>query len=222
MTKNTAKNMAIETAKLLLKIKAVSIRPQKPFKFVSGILSPIYTDNRIIISYPKVRKKIIAFYIEIIKKKIGLDKVDLLSGTATAAIPHAAFIAQKLNLPMVYVRGSKKGHGKENQIEGVVEKGQKAVVIEDLISTGSSLIGNVKAIRRAGAKVRYAITTTTYLMKKAEQNFKRNKIKVYSLTDFKKTVDVAVKRKYIEQKDRDLVLQWVKDPKNWGKKFGFE
>ena len=156
------------------------------------------------------------------KEKIGLDRIDLLSGTATAAVPHAAFIAQRLNLPMVYVRGSKKRHGKENKIEGIVKKGQRVVIIEDLISTGKSLIGNLKAIRKAGGKVKYAITTTTYLMKKAETNFKKNKIKVFTLTDFKKTIDVAVKKKYINQKDRDLVLQWGRNPKNWGKKFGFE
>ncbi len=216
------KQIAYKTAELLLNINAISLRPRKPFKFTSGILSPIYIDNRIIISHPKIRKQIINFYIKLIKEKIKLDNVELLSGTATAAIPHAAFISQKLNLPMVYVRDTKKGHGKENQIEGEVEKGQKVVIIEDHISTGGSLIGNTKSIRKAGGKVKYAVATTTYLMKKAEVTFKKFKIKVFTLTDFKQIIDVAIKKKYIKKEDKDLVLSWAKDPKNWGKKFGFE
>jgi len=216
------KKIAEKTTNLLLSIQAISIRPYKPFRYTSGILSPIYIDNRLIISCPKVRKRIISFYIEIIRERIGLEKVELLSGTATAAIPHAAFISQKLNLPMVYVRDTKKGHGKKNQIEGVIKKGQKALIIEDHISTGGSLVGNAKAVRSAGGKVKYAIGTTTYLMAKAEENFKKEKIKVLTLTDFKKIIDVAVKKKLIKKEDRNLVLAWAKDPKNWGKKFGFE
>ena len=216
------KDIRQKTAELLLGIKAISIRPHKPFKYTSGILSPIYIDNRIVMSFPKVRGKIIDFYIKIIDEKIGLDKVDLLSGTATAAIPQTAFIGQKLNLPMVYVRDTRKGHGRENQIEGRVKKGQKIVIIEDHISTGGSLVGNAKAIRAAGGKVKYAIATTTFLMKKAETGFKKGKIKVFCLTDFKKIIDVAIKKKYLKEEDKELVLKWAEDSKNWGKKFGFE
>lgn len=217
-----AQNISKKTAELLLGIKAIDLRPKKPFRFTSGILSPIYIDNRIVMSFPKVRNKIIGFYIKVIKEKIGLTKVNLLSGTATAAIPQAAFIAQKLNLPMVYVRGTKKGHGKENQIEGVVKKGQKLIVIEDHISTGGSLVGNVKAIRAAKGIVKYAVVTTTYLMKSAAESFKKSKIRVLSLTDFKEIIEVAIKKGYLKEKDRDLVLKWAENPKNWGKKFGFE
>lgn len=215
------KNIANKTAELLLDIKAIEIKPKKPFKFTSGILSPIYIDNRIIISYPKVRDKIINYYIWVIKNKIGFKNVELLSGTATAAIPHASFIAQKLNLPMVYVRDAKKGHGKQNQIEGIVKKGQKVVIIEDHISTAGSLISNIRAVRRAKGKVRYGVATTTYLMKKAFDSFKNEKIKVFTLTDFNEIINTAISKKLINKNDKDLVLDWAKDPKNWGKKYGF-
>ncbi len=207
----------VNIAKNLLDIKAISLRPHKPFKFTSGILSPIYIDNRITISYPDLRDKIIAQYIKIIKNDIGLDNIDVVSGTATAAIPHAAFIAQKLNLPMVYVREKKKGHGKENQIEGVVKKGQKVLVIEDHISTGGSLIGNTKAIRNAGGKVSYAIANTNFLMIKAAQNFKKLDIKVFSITDFETIVTTAVKTGYLKDKDKELVLSWASNPEKWGR-----
>jgi orotate phosphoribosyltransferase len=216
------KNIPKEIAKSLLDIKAITLRPQKPFKYTSGLLGPVYTDNRIIISYPKVRSQIIDAYIEVIKKEIGLKNVDLLSGTATAAIPHAAFISQKMNLPMVYVRGSKKGHGKENQIEGVVEDGQKTVVIEDHISTSGSLVGNVRAIRRAKGTVNYAIATTTYQFPIADKSFKEVDIKVLTLTTFPIILDVALGMKYINAKDKHLVEDWLDDPKGWAKRHGFE
>ncbi|PIS09608.1 orotate phosphoribosyltransferase [Candidatus Beckwithbacteria bacterium CG10_big_fil_rev_8_21_14_0_10_34_10] len=217
-----SKEISKKTAQLLLKIKAIQIRPEKPFKFTSGILSPIYIDNRILMSLPKERRKIINFYLKIIKEKIGVTKNTIFSGTATAAIFQTAYISQKLNLPMVYVRDTKKGHGGQNQIEGIVKKGQRAVVIEDHISTGGSLIGNLRALRKAGAKVNYAIATTTYLMKKASILFKKAKIKVYTLTDLKTIIDEAVKGKYIKASDKDLVLKWAENPPSWGKKFGFE
>jgi len=216
------KKIKQETADILLKINAITIRPRKPFKYNSGILSPIYIDNRLIISCPEVRKKIINFYIKVIQKKIGLDKIDLLSGTSTAAIPHAAFLAQKLDLPMVYVRGSKKEHGKENQIEGKLKKGQRVLVIEDHISTGGSLIENAEAIKKAGGKVENAVAITTYLMKTAKQKFKKCKIEVDTLTDFKIIVERAIINGYIKEEDKKSVLDWAQDPKNWGRKFGFE
>lgn len=216
------KTIAQKTAEHLLEIKAIMLRPNKPFRFTSGILSPVYIDNRIIISYPKIREKIISYYIKTIKEKIGLSNVDLISGTAMAAIPHAAFISQKLGLPMVFVRDTKKGHGRQNQIEGVVKKNQKVLIIEDHISTGGSTLGNIKAIRAAGGKVKYAIATTTFLMKKAENNFKKSKVKVFTLTDVNEIIETAIKKKLIKIKNKEMVLQWSKDPIGWGKKFGFE
>jgi len=216
------KKKAKETAKFLLDINAISIKPRNPFKFTSGILSPIYIDNRLVMSFPRVRKKIIEFYVKIIREKIGLKNIDLLSGTATAAIPHTAFLSQKLNLPMIYVRDTKKGHGKENQIEGKVRKGQKVLVIEEHVSTGGSLIGNVKAVRDAGGRVKYAIVTTTFLMEAAKKNFEKEKVKVFTITDFEVIIDTAIKYDFMKEKDRKLVREWAKNPKSWGRKFGFE
>lgn len=209
------KKIAEETAKLLLKIKAVSLSLEKPFVFTSGILSPIYTDNRLIISYPEIRKKIVDFYIKIIKERIGLKNINLISGTASAAIPFAAFISQKLNLPMVYVRSDKKKHGKGKLVEGKIEKGQKVLIVEDLVSTGGSLIHNLKAVRKLGGIVNYGICIVTYMMKKAESNFKKNRIKVFSLTNFNQIVSVAEKTGYIKKSEKDLVLSWAKNPRKW-------
>jgi len=216
------KTIAQKTAEHLLDIKAIMLRPNKPFRYTSGILSPVYIDNRIIISYPKIRQKIISYYIKTIKEKIGIANAQLVSGTAMAAIPHAAFISQKLNLPMVFVRDTKKGHGRQNKIEGIVEKNQKTIIIEDHISTGGSTIGNIKAIRASGGKVKYAIATTTFLMKKAENNFKKAKIKVFTLTDINEIIKIAIQRKTIKKEDKAVIVQWSKNPPAWGKKFGFE
>lgn len=212
--------VAKETAEMLLEIGAITLRPDKPFRFTSGIFSPIYIDNRIILSYPRVREKIIHFYIKVIKERIGLENIDLLSGTALSAIPYAAFISQKLNLPMVYVRETRKGHGKMNQIEGVIKRGQKVLIIEDHISTGGSLVGNVRAIRDAGGRVNYGVSITTYLMRSAKRNFEEAKIRVFSLTNFNQIIEVGIKKGYMKEKDKDLVFKWAENSQNWGKKLG--
>jgi orotate phosphoribosyltransferase len=212
--------IALRTAKLLLDIKSISLNINKPFKFTSGIYSPIYIDNRIIISYPIIRKKIIDFYIQVIKNKVKLNNIDILSGTATAAIPQTAFIAQRLRLPMVYVRSTKKGHGKQNQIEGIIQNNQKVLLIEDHISTGGSLINNYKAIKSAGGVVDYAVATTTYLMAVAKTNLKKLNLKVICLTDLNYILKVAVRDKLIKKKDKYIIFDWAKNPKQWSKKHG--
>jgi orotate phosphoribosyltransferase len=208
-----------KVARILLKIKAVSLNPKKPYRYSSGILSPVYTDCRILMSYPEERKQIIDLYIREINK---LGKIDLIAATATAGIPHGAWVADKLNLPMVYIRGTAKDHGKGNQIEGLIKKGQKAVVIEDLISTGESSITTAKAIREAGAKVSNVISIFTYSMQKSENNFKKNKLKLTSLTTFADVVGQAQKLGYINKEEMSIILDWAKDPPSWGKKQGFD
>lgn len=206
-------------AKILLFVKAISFNPKKPFRYSSGILSPVYTDCRLLISHPKARSQIKDFYIKALKQ---IGPFDAIAGTATAGIPHAAWIADKLNLPMIYVRSKAKDHGKGNQIEGKIKKKQKVAVIEDLISTGESSIETVRAIRKEGANASYIFSIITYGMKKSKENFNKHKIKLISLTDFSTVVNVAEKVGYIKNKDKDLILQWVKDPSSWGKKMGFE
>lgn len=207
-----------KVAKLLLSINAVTLNSKKPYHYSSGILSPIYTDCRLLMGYPKERTLIRNLYIKMI---LGAGVFDIIAGTATAGIPHAAWIADKLNLPMVYVRGKAKDHGKGNQIEGKIKKKQKVAVIEDLISTGESSAETVRAIRREGGNASYIFSIITYGMKKSRENFNTHKIKLISLTDFPTVVKVAEKIGYIKTKDKDIILQWAKDPASWGKKNGF-
>jgi len=209
-----------KVAKILLDIHAVTLNPKKPFRYTSGILSPIYTDCRLLISFPKERKEIIAFYLGAIKN--SKTSVDIVAGTATAGIPWASWVADALNLPMIYIRSEQKKHGKRNQIEGQIKKDQKAIVIEDLISTGKSSIETVSAIRSLGATETFVFSIMTYGIKKAEINFKKNKIKLVSLTDFKTVINVAQKNNYIDRKSQNIILEWAKDPVSWGKKMGFE
>ena len=136
-------------------------------------------------------------------------KFDVVAGTATAGIPHAAWIADKLNLPMVYVRGKAKDHGKENLMEGIIEKGQKVIVIEDLISTGDSAINSVNAVREAGGEISYVFSIITYGLKKADENFNANNLKLISLTNFSEVVNLAEKLKYINKEDIKIILEWM-------------
>lgn len=208
-----------QVAKILLKIKAISLNPKKPYRYASGILSPVYTDCRILMSYPKERRIIRDLYIDAMKK---MGTFDLVAATATAGIPHAAWIADRLNLPMVYVRGSTKDHGKGNRIEGLVKKGQKAVVVEDLISTGESAVTTANAVKEAEAKVDYVLAIITYGMKKSKDNFKNNKLKLITLTTFQDVVAQAQKMGYINKEEVSIILDWIKDPPSWGKRMGFE
>lgn len=214
--KNT---IAEKVALLLLQNNAITLNPKKPYKYASGILSPVYTDCRILISFPSVRGKIRDLYIKNIK---NAGKFDVIAGTATAGIPHASFIAEKLNLPMIYVRGKPKDHGKGNQIEGKLFKNQKVAVIEDLISTGQSSVESVNAIRQSGAKSSYIFCIITYGMKKATDNFKTNKVNLVPLTNFETVVEVAKNKGYIKEEEQKIILEWIKDPLSWGKIMGFE
>lgn len=206
-------------ARILLRINAVTLNPKKPYKYASGILSPVYTDCRVLISFPKERDYIRDLYIKTLKL---VGECDVVAGTATAGIPHAAFIAEKLKLPMIYVRGKGKDHGKGNQIEGILKKGQKVVIIEDLISTGESSLETARAIRASGARVSHVLAITTYGMQLSTLNYANNKLKLVSLTNFPETVKTAEKLDLISETEKLMVLEWVKDPPGWGKTMGFE
>lgn len=212
--------VAEEVAKILLKIKAVTLSPNKPYRFVSGILSPIYTYNRLLMSYPKERQKIVKFLVNKIKEK--KLKPEVIAGTATAGIPHAAWVADALKLPMVYVRSDVKDHGKGKEIEGLLEKKQKAVVVEDLISTGGSALNTAGAIRKHGGKVETIVAIFDYEMPASVKAFKKFKFKLIPLTTFSILVSVASQKGYLKPKDCKIVLEWAKDTQGWGKKMGFE
>jgi len=209
-----------KVAKILLDINAIALNAKKPFRYTSGILSPIYTDCRLLISFPKQRKIIKDLYVDAIKNEHV--SFEVAAGTSTAGIPWATLIAYTFNIPMIYVRGSQKQHGKRNQIEGQIKKGQHAIIIEDLISTGSSSIETVKAIRSVDASAFYVFSIMTYGLKKAKDNFKQNNIKLITLTDFQTIVAIAQKFNYINKKDQEIILNWAIGPTSWGKKMGFE
>ena len=209
---------AQKVAALLFESGAITFRTSRPFKFTSGILSPVYSDNRLLISDVKKREGITDFFIERIKK---LKKFDVIAAVATAGIPHASFVAQKLKLPLVYVRTSKKGHGLENQVEGRIKRGQTAVVIEDLVSTGQSSTQAVKALRKLGANADNLLAIFTYNLNAANENFKKNKINFQALCSLETAVGVAKENGYLKKEQVKTILEWAKDPKNWAKKMGF-
>ena len=193
-------------ASWLLKIRAVFLRPDDPFTWASGIKSPIYCDNRIILSYPEARDAVEKAIAETISREY--PECEVLMGTSTAGIPHAAIAATILNKPMGYVRGSAKDHGRGNQIEGRLEKGQKVVVVEDLISTGGSCIEVVNTLREAGAEVLGIVSIFTYGLKKGLQRLVAADVKNISLTDFDTLIQVAAKENYIAESQIEELLKF--------------
>ena len=194
----------------LLKIKAVFLSPQAPFTWASGIKSPIYCDNRLILSYPESRKKIE----EALAKQViqTYPDVEMIMGTATAGIAHAAIIADYLNLPMGYVRSSKKEHGRQNNIEGKSPKGLKVVIIEDLISTAGSVINVALSLKEAGANVLGIASLFTYELEKGIQRLKENELKNVSLSNFKELIEVALEHNYINDLEAKQCLLFQKNP----------
>ena len=209
-------NQSEQIAKLLLEIKAITLNLTEPYRYTSGILSPIYCDNRLIISYPEKRKIIITAFLDLIQEK-NLN-FDVVAGTATAGIPHAAWIADHLDKPMVYVRGKTKAHGKQNQIEGKLEARQTVLVVEDLISTGGSSVSAGLALREAGATVKDCIAIFTYQLPTAQKQFKEAGIHCHTLSDFSTLIEVATQMGYITEEGKNQALDWQQDPANWESK----
>ena len=197
-------------AKDLLKIKAVFFRPEEPFTWASGIKSPVYCDNRLILTAPEARKDVENGLAEIIKA--NYPEVEVLMGTSTAGIAHAAITAEIMGLPMGYVRGSSKDHGRQNRIEGQLEAGQKVVVVEDLISTGGSVIDVVDALREAGAEVLGIASIFTYGMQKGLDRLAAANVKNISLTDFDTIAEVAAEEGYIATEDIARLIKFRNNP----------
>ncbi len=204
-------------AESLLKIGAVALSVDPPFTWVSGIKSPIYCDNRLFISYVDERRKVVDAFIEKIKQ--SAVQFNVVAGTATSAIPFAAWIAEKLSLPMVYVRAEKKKHGKGKAVEGKINKGDKVIVIEDLISTGKSSVQVVKNLREEGAEVVGVFSIFSYQFEKADKNFESVGIKYISLETISSLVEHAVNSGYLSREDAEIVNEFRKDPENWYTKF---
>lgn len=205
--------MPDKIAEILLSLNAVMLRTKPPFRWTSGIMSPIYTDNRLLMSYPRDREFIVNSFIKMLKK--NKIKVDGFAGTATAGIPWASWLSQKLKKPMVYVRSESKGHGKENLIEGKVEENKSYIVVEDLISTGASSMNTINALREKGAVVEHCIAIFTYELDKSKNNFQNANAQLHTLTNFTSLIKLAVQKKYIERKELEHVMDWKKNPEGW-------
>lgn len=204
---------SLQVAKLLLEIKAVKLSPDQPFRWASGWNSPIYCDNRISLSYPKVRTFIRQQLANVIGARLG--EVDIIAGVATAGIPQGALVAEALGLPFIYVRSSAKEHGMGNQIEGVVQPGARVVLIEDLISTGGSSLKAAEAVKAAGMQVRAIVSVFTYGFPQAEANFKAAKVESISLTDYSTLLQVAQENNYIAESDLQKLNAWRETPESW-------
>ena len=203
-------------AENLLQIKAIKLNNSNPFTWASGLKSPIYCDNRIALSYPKIRTFIRQQLVKSIAENFG--DVDVIAGVATAGIPQGMLVAQEMGLPFIYVRASTKSHGMTNMIEGVLHSGQSVLVVEDLVSTGKSSLAAVDALEAAGANVKGMVSIFTYGLPIAEENFKKAKCKLVSLSDYEHLIKTGVSGDSISAKDRDSLLEWSADPKAWSDK----
>ena len=209
------KAFAEELALELLKIDAVVLRPDEPFTWSSGWKSPIYCDNRLTLKYPRLRDKIADKFADLIAKE--LPDTEVITGTATAGIPHAAWVAEKLNKPMAYVRSKAKSYGMGNQIEGGVNKEQPTVVIEDLISTGSSAISVVEVLEFIGADVQAVCGIFTYGFDKSDAKFSAKSVPLYTLTDYNILLETAIRNEFIDPKHLNLLNRWREQPETWPK-----
>ncbi|MGK0720342.1 orotate phosphoribosyltransferase [Streptococcus uberis] len=205
--------LASQIAADLLDIQAVYLKPEDPFVWASGIKSPIYTDNRITLSYPETRTLIEDGFVETIKA--NYPDVEVIAGTATAGIPHGAIIADKMNLPFAYIRSKPKDHGAGNQIEGRVTKGQMMVIIEDLISTGGSVLDAAAAAIREGAEVLGVVAIFTYELPKAQANFEKAGVELLTLSNYSELIKVAKVKGYINADGLELLKRFKEDQENW-------
>ncbi|MBB3906228.1 orotate phosphoribosyltransferase [Anoxybacteroides rupiense] len=204
-----------EIATHLLQIGAVSLQPNEPFIWSSGLKSPIYCDNRLTLAYPHVRSIIADGLAQLIRAHF--PDVEIIAGTATAGIPHASWTSERLGLPMCYVRSQAKAHGRGKQIEGKVERGQKVVVVEDLISTGGSSLTAVGALKEAGCDVLGVVAIFTYGLEKGKQAFAESDVQVHTLTDYDSLIETAVELGVVGEQDLATLRDWRKQPEAWGK-----
>ncbi len=208
-----SKEISYKVAEYLLQIKAVKLNIKNPFKWSSGLLSPIYCDNRVILSYPAIRTFVRQQFVDTINEYLG--KPDVIVGVATGGIAHGVLVAQEFGLPFAYVRPDAKAHGLSNVIEGYIEKGQSVIVIEDLISTGQSSLKAIQHLKDAECSIKGLISIFTYNMTVAQDNFKKNKLQVYSLSNYDDLIKIALDKEYVSEKDYEILKKWKKEPENW-------
>lgn len=201
-----------DVAQKLLQINAIKLSPQKPFTWASGWLSPIYCDNRLTLSYPEIRKLIRE---GLAQRAEQFKPFDVVVGVATAGIPHGVLLAEELNLPFAYVRSKPKEHGRQNQIEGRIEPGQKALVVEDLISTGGSLIKAIEPVRDAGVEISGALAIFTYGFAQSIERMSDAQVGFDTLSNYDVLIEEAINLSYIHKDDLDTLKDWKNSPQNW-------
>lgn len=206
-------NTAHKTAELLLQINAIKLNTENYFNWASGWKSPIYCDNRLVLSFPAIRNYIKEEFAKQIEKQFG--KPDVIAGVATGAIGIGILVAEELGLPFVYVRPEAKKHGRQNQVEGFLQKGQNVVVVEDLISTGGSSLMAVEALRNEGANVKGMAAIFTYGFDISKENFKKANIDVYTLSDYSTLLSKAIEKQYVSEKEMESLIEWSKSPSTW-------
>lgn len=207
------KETAKKTAEVLLQINAIKLQPDDPFTWASGWKSPIYCDNRVVLSFPLIRNYIRETMAKEIEELYG--KPDVIAGVATGAIGIGALVAEYLNLPFVYVRPEAKKHGRQNQVEGYIQKGQTVVVVEDLISTGKSSLNAVKALNEAEVKVKGMVAIFSYGFDVAAKNFEEAKIELHTLGNYENLLEQALDTHYITEEQQDILAQWNANPSEW-------
>jgi orotate phosphoribosyltransferase len=198
---------------LLLQINAIKLNPRNPFTWASGWKSPIYCDNRLILSFPAIRNFVRDEFAKNIEKQFG--KPDVIAGVATGAIGIGILVAESMGLPFVYVRPEPKKHGRQNQVEGFLEKGQNVVIVEDLISTGNSSLLAVDALKEAGANIKGMAAIFTYGFDLAEENFKNANIELYTLSNYSNLLNLAVAKSYIAEEEQKTLSEWNVSPSTW-------
>ena len=210
------KSIAKKTAEVLLQINAIKLSPRDPFTWASGWKSPIYCDNRIVLSFPAVRNYIKEEIAKNLENEFG--KPDVIAGVATGAIGIGALVAEFLGLPFIYVRPEAKKHGRQNQIEGFVERGQNVVIIEDLISTGKSSLVAVDALKAVGVKVKGMVAIFTYGFDISKENFKANNLSLFTLSNYESLIEQALETNFINQKESTVLSKWNTSPSDWNGK----
>jgi orotate phosphoribosyltransferase len=208
-------NTAQQTAELLLQINAIKLETKNHFTWASGWKSPIYCDNRVILSFPAVRNYIKDEFVKQIEAKFG--RPDVIAGVATGAIGIGILVAEAMGLPFVYVRPEAKKHGRQNQVEGFLQKGQSVIVVEDLISTGGSSLMAVEALRNEGANVKGMAAIFTYGFPISEEKIAAAKLDVYTLSNYENLIEKAVEKKYVSEVELETLKSWNSNPSEWGK-----
>jgi len=207
------KDTAEKTAELLLQINAIKLNPRNPFTWASGWQSPIYCDNRLILSFPLIRNYVRDEFAKNIEKQFG--KPDVIAGVATGAIGIGILVAESMGLPFVYVRPEPKKHGRQNQVEGFLQRGQNVVIVEDLISTGNSSLLAVEALRAAGANIKGMAAIFTYGFEVATENFKNANVDLFTLSNYQNLLNLAVAKRYITEEEEQTLREWNSSPSTW-------